>query len=152
MAALFSPKLKRLFGYVRPYGFRLGLGVCMLAFMALAEGTVALMIRLAVDYVLNPSIVTSSLPLVTLPWTGHTIYLNQYFPASIHNVKNIFAISLLVLFLFKGLAEYIGTTEIQYAGQAAVRDLWEKKDLGRFTGSFSASVVSHGVVMVTIKP
>jgi ATP-binding cassette, subfamily B, bacterial MsbA len=123
VAALFSPKLKRLFGYVRPYGFRLGLGVCMLAFMALAEGTVALMIRLAVDYVLNPSIVTSNLPLVTLPWTGHTIYLNEYFPASIHNVKNIFAISLLVLFLFKGLAEYIGTTEIQYAGQAAVRDL-----------------------------
>jgi alpha-galactosidase len=36
--------------------------------------------------------------------------------------------------------------------QAAVRDLWQKKDLGRFTGSFSASVVSHGVVMVTIRP
>jgi len=30
--------------------------------------------------------------------------------------------------------------------------LWEKKDLGRFTGSFSASVVSHGVVMVMVKP
>jgi alpha-galactosidase len=36
--------------------------------------------------------------------------------------------------------------------QAAVRDLWQKKDLGRFTGSFSAAVVSHGVVMVTITP
>ena len=35
---------------------------------------------------------------------------------------------------------------------AAVRDLWQKKDLGRFTGKFSASVVSHGVVMVTVKP
>jgi alpha-galactosidase len=35
---------------------------------------------------------------------------------------------------------------------AAVRDLWLKKDLGKFTGSFSASVPSHGVVMVTVKP
>jgi len=36
--------------------------------------------------------------------------------------------------------------------EAAVRDLWQKKDLGRFTGKFSATVVSHGVVMVTVRP
>jgi alpha-galactosidase len=36
--------------------------------------------------------------------------------------------------------------------EAAVRDLWLKKDVGRFTGKFSASVPSHGVVMVTVKP
>jgi alpha-galactosidase len=35
---------------------------------------------------------------------------------------------------------------------AAVRDLWEKKDLGGFTGKFFAKVVSHGVVMVRIAP
>jgi alpha-galactosidase len=35
---------------------------------------------------------------------------------------------------------------------AAVRDLWEKKDLGRRAGSFSANVPSHGVVLVKIKP
>jgi alpha-galactosidase len=35
---------------------------------------------------------------------------------------------------------------------ASVRDLWEKKDLGKFTGTFSAKVPSHGVVMVTVKP
>jgi alpha-galactosidase len=35
---------------------------------------------------------------------------------------------------------------------AAVRDLWQHKDLGKFTGSFSAPVVSHGVVMITVKP
>ena len=34
----------------------------------------------------------------------------------------------------------------------SVRDLWQHKDLGKFTGKFSASVVSHGVVMVTVKP
>lgn len=35
---------------------------------------------------------------------------------------------------------------------AAVRDLWQRKDLGKFTGKFSASVPPHGVVMVTLKP
>jgi alpha-galactosidase len=35
---------------------------------------------------------------------------------------------------------------------AEVRDLWAHKDLGRFTGTFKASVPNHGVVMVTVKP
>ncbi len=35
---------------------------------------------------------------------------------------------------------------------AFVRDLWGKRDLGKLSGSFSAPVPSHGVVMVTVKP
>jgi alpha-galactosidase len=35
---------------------------------------------------------------------------------------------------------------------AALRDLWAAKNLGQFAGSFQASVPSHGVVMVTVKP
>jgi alpha-galactosidase len=35
---------------------------------------------------------------------------------------------------------------------ASVRDLWSHKDLGKFTGKFSAAVASHGVVMVSVKP
>jgi len=35
---------------------------------------------------------------------------------------------------------------------AAVRDLWQNKDLGKSTGKFSATVASHGVVMVTVRP
>ena len=35
---------------------------------------------------------------------------------------------------------------------ASVRDLWEKKDLGKAKGKFSAKVEPHGVVMVTVKP
>jgi ATP-binding cassette, subfamily B, bacterial MsbA len=123
VASLFSPHLKRLFRYVRPYGFRLGFGILMMAAMAVAEGIVALMIHPAVDYVLDPSVVTTALPLVTLPWNGHSIYLNHYFPARIHNVWPVFAISLLILYVAKGIAEYFGTTEIQYVGQAAVKDL-----------------------------
>jgi len=36
--------------------------------------------------------------------------------------------------------------------EAAVRDLWQKKDVGRFTGKYSATVSSHGVAMVTVRP
>jgi len=45
-------------------------------------------------------------------------------------------------------------SEIGYpnALNASVRDLWEKKDLGRKTGSYSAEVPSHGVVMVKVMP
>jgi alpha-galactosidase len=35
---------------------------------------------------------------------------------------------------------------------ASVRGIWAKKDLGKRTGSFSATVPSHGVVMVRITP
>jgi len=44
--------------------------------------------------------------------------------------------------------------DISYPGHlgAAVRDLWEHKDLGRFTGKFSAPVASHGVVVVSVRP
>jgi len=35
---------------------------------------------------------------------------------------------------------------------ASVRDLWQHKDLGKFTGKFSARVASHAVVMIIVKP
>ena len=123
MASLFSPQLKRLLAYVRPYSLRLTAGILLLAFVALAEGGVALMVAPAVDRVLNPAAVGSLLALVKLPWSGRTIYLNDFFPPRIHNVWPIFAITLLILYLSKAIAEYLGTTEIQYVGQAAVTDL-----------------------------
>ncbi|HYL84841.1 MAG TPA: ABC transporter ATP-binding protein [Candidatus Angelobacter sp.] len=121
--SLLSPQLKRLLGYVRPYSFRIGLGIVLLAFVALAEGSVALMIKLVVDFVLNPGATSSRLPLGTIPWSGQVIYLNDYFPARIHNVWTVFTISLLILFFAKALAEYIGTTQVQYSGLSAVTDL-----------------------------
>jgi subfamily B ATP-binding cassette protein MsbA len=123
VASLFSPQLKRLLAYVRPYSLRMVAGILLLAFVALAEGGVALMVAPAVDRVLNPAAVGSLLALVKLPWSGRTIYLNDFFPPRIHNVWTVFAFALLILYFSKAVAEYLGTTEIQYVGQAAVTDL-----------------------------
>jgi alpha-galactosidase len=62
-----------------------------------------------------------------------------------------------VALLNRGKAEgriTVSWNEIGYPDHlaASVRDLWAKQDLGKQTGSFSASVPSHGVVMLKIKP
>lgn len=123
MGQLISPHLKRLLSYAKPYTVRLVVGVVLVAFVAAAEATIGFMVRPAVDYVLDPEKFGSSLPLVTLPWNGHVIYLNRFFPASIHNVWTMFSITILVLYVSKAVAEYLGMTEIQYVGLAAIRDL-----------------------------
>ena len=122
MASVLSPQLRRLFSYVRPYAIRLALGVVLVGFVALAEGFVAFMVKIAIDYVLNPSVVVTKLPLFALP-DKRVIYLNDFFPSSIHNVWTIFALTLVSLYFAKAIAEYVGLTQIQYVGQAAVTDL-----------------------------
>jgi ATP-binding cassette, subfamily B, bacterial MsbA len=120
---LISAHLRRLLSYTKPYSLRLVIGVIFVAYVAAAEAVVGLMVRPAVDFVLDPVKFGSSLPLVTLPWNGHVIYLNRFFPSSIHNVWPMFSITILVLFVSKAVAEYLGMTEIQHVGLAATRDL-----------------------------
>jgi alpha-galactosidase len=36
--------------------------------------------------------------------------------------------------------------------KATVRDLWAKKDMGKFAANYTAQVPSHGVVMVRVTP
>lgn len=123
---IISPELRRLLLYVRPYSARMGAGIVLLAFVALAEGVVALMIGPAVDLVLNPSVSGSSLPLFNNPFTHEPVDLHRLFPPSIHSVWTSFAISLLILAFAKAIAEYIGNTQIQYVGHAAITDLRNK--------------------------
>jgi ATP-binding cassette, subfamily B, bacterial MsbA len=120
---LISSQLKRLLAYAKPYSVRMIAGVILVAYVAAAEGTIAFMVKAAVDSVLHPEKFISQLPLITLPWNGKVFYLNKLFPPGIHNVWTIFSISVLILFASKAVAEYVGMTEIQYAGLAAIRDL-----------------------------
>jgi len=119
----FSAELARLLRYVRPYTGRLSLAVSLMALVGLAEGITALMIRPVIDRVLSPGAPDSTLPLLQIPFTSHTIELHSFFPANIKHVWTVFAISLAVLYLGKGIAEFFGNTMIQYVGHAAITDL-----------------------------
>ncbi len=62
-----------------------------------------------------------------------------------------------VILFNRGAAESdvsVAWEEIGYPShlQAKVRDLWAHKDAGSFTGSYSAKVGSHSIVMVKIAP
>jgi len=116
-------QVKRLLRYVRPYAGRLVAGILLLAFMAAADGLVVLSIRPLLDVVLNPHSFAQKLPLFTLPRGGPTFNLNSLVPSRIHNVWTVFGIAIVLLFFAKGVAEFIGSTLIQYAGLAAVTDL-----------------------------
>ena len=120
---LISPQLRRLLAFAKPYSLRMTAGIFLVAFVAAAEGLLAFMVKAAVDSVLHPEKFTSELPLLTLPWNGKVIYLNQFFPTSIHNVWTIFSITVLVLYVGKAVAEYVGMMQIQFAGLGAIRDL-----------------------------
>ncbi|HEV2340431.1 MAG TPA: ABC transporter ATP-binding protein [Candidatus Acidoferrales bacterium] len=126
-----SDEIRGLFQFVRPYRVRLFLGVILLAVMGVCEGIVALMIIPAWDSVLNPHNTAAKVKLVTLPaWVQHSlrlsdadVYLNSFLPSNIHYVWTIFAICLVVVFVSKSIAEFFGSTMIQYAGHAGVTDL-----------------------------
>jgi ATP-binding cassette, subfamily B, bacterial MsbA len=120
---LISAHLKRLLAYAKPYSLRLVVGVILVAYVAAAEGSITFMVKVAVDSVLHPENFISELPLVTLPWNHQTIYLNRFFPSSIHHVWTLFSFSVLFLFASKAIAEYLGMTQMQFAGLSAIRDL-----------------------------
>ncbi len=122
MGVFLSPQLKRLLSYVWPYRFSMAAGVLLLLVVGLAEAVIGLMIKPIIDRVLNPAAPDSNVLLFTFPG-GQSIYLNRFFPHSIHNVWAVVSLSLLVVFLIKSLAEFGGSTVVQFVGLRALTDL-----------------------------
>jgi ATP-binding cassette, subfamily B, bacterial MsbA len=120
--ALLSPQTKRLLGYVRPYWIGMGVGIVLLAIMAIGEGGVTLMIGPVFGRVLKPASTDSNVPL-EVPFRREPLYVNHFFPPSIHNVWTVVSFTLLFLFVIKSLSEFAGVTLIQYIGHRAITDL-----------------------------
>src|SRR6184192_1014296 len=97
-------------------------GVVLLAIMAAGEGAVILLIAPIFGRVLNPASADSNV-LLEVPLLHRPVYLNHFFPHSIHNVWTVVALSLLVLFAVKSFSEFAGTSVIQYIGHRAITDL-----------------------------
>jgi subfamily B ATP-binding cassette protein MsbA len=117
-------EIRRLLGTVRRYQWWLALAVALMAIVGAAEGLTALMVRPAVDRVIEPQTSTdATLRLFSIPWNGRNVDLNSFFPAHIHNPWTVFAISILVIFAIKGIAEFAGVMLVQAVGLAVVTDL-----------------------------
>jgi subfamily B ATP-binding cassette protein MsbA len=116
-------EIRRLLRYLRPYTALLSLGVLLIAFMGMVEFLVALAIKPALDVILNPHSTVQALPLFRIPGTQRTIDLHSFVPHHIHNVWSVFAVALVFLFFSKGIAEFFGSTLIQYVGLSGVMDL-----------------------------
>lgn len=111
----------RLAGYARRYLPLLLLSVLLMALMGLMTAARAILIKPVLGRVLRPTADASPEPIFTI--LRHPIYLEQFFPASIHNIFTLVALSILVVFLVRGLCDYLGDYLTSYVGFSAVTDL-----------------------------
>ena len=116
-------EIRRLLAYLRPYTPRLVLGILLIAVMGAIEFLIAFALRPAFDVILNPHSTAQALVLFQIPYTHRVIDLHSFVPHHFHNVWTVFAVSLLLLALVKGVAEYVGSILIQHVGLSAVTDL-----------------------------
>ena len=117
-------ELSRLLRFVRPYTPHLLGSVFLMLLVGACQGLVALLIKPVFDRVLNPNSPDTPVALFKIP--GHTIYLNQFVPPSIHNVWTMVAAAILGAYLIKGVCDYFGNYLINYVGISAVTDLRQR--------------------------
>src|SRR5579864_2246414 len=119
-------ELLRLLAYARRYWFYLLLSVLLMALVGVAHASIALLVGPIFDYVLNPGAPDKPVKLFTVPGFDHTVYLNQFMPARVHNIATMVALAILVVFAVKGLCDYLANYMINYAGFSAITDLRNK--------------------------
>ena len=118
-----KPDRFRLLRYARRYWLLLAVSVVLMAIMGAMTAARTLLIRPVLGRVLRPAADTVPEPLFVVPVFKKAIYLEQLFPASVHNIFTIVAISLLVVFFLRGICDYLGDFLTSYAGFSAVKDL-----------------------------
>jgi subfamily B ATP-binding cassette protein MsbA len=112
----------RLAGYSRRYWPLMGLSVILMAIMALMTAVRVLLIK-EVPRILQPAGDTGAVKLYTVPVVHYDIYLEQFFPASIHNIFTIFAIAVVAVFIVRGVCDYLGDYLTNFVGLSTVTDL-----------------------------
>lgn len=116
-------ELGRLLRYSRPYTPHLTISVVLMACVGAAQALTALLIGPIFDRVLNPASADAPIALLKVPVLHRQLYLNDFMPASIHNVWTMVAAGILAVFLVKGLCDYCANYLINYVGFSAVTDL-----------------------------
>lgn len=113
----------RLLGYARRYWLLLIVSVVLMAIFGAMTSARVLLIKVVMGRVLQPGQDDGGSPLFVIPLLKMPIYLEQFFPPSIHNIFTMVWISILVVFATRGLCDYLGDYLTNFVGFSAVTDL-----------------------------
>ncbi|MBV9505420.1 MAG: ABC transporter ATP-binding protein [Acidobacteriia bacterium] len=116
-------ELTRLLGYARRYWPHLLASTVLMAIAGAAQGTMALLTKPIFDKVLNPNASGGAIPLLPHPIFHHQLYLEDFVPLHNRTVWTLVGFAIVMVFLVKGICDYVGNYLISYAGYSAVSDL-----------------------------
>lgn len=119
-------ELLRLLSLVKPYLPPLITAFFLMAIVGASQGLTALLIGPIFDRVLNPSAADTPVRLFTVPGLQKEIYLEYLTPSFIHNVWTMVAFGIVLVFLIKGLCDYVGNYLVNFVGFSVVTDLRQK--------------------------
>jgi subfamily B ATP-binding cassette protein MsbA len=129
----------------------MALSVILMAVMGAMTAARTLLVKPVLNRVLRPGADAAPEKIFTIPVFHRDIYLEQFFPPSIHNIFTIFAISMLSVFLIRGICDYLGDYLTNFVGFSAVTDLRNQvfdKLLRHGAGFFAAT--STGQLMSSV--
>ena len=113
----------RLLRYARRYWFLLIVSVFLMAIFGAMTAARVLLIKVVLGRVLRPGLDATPDPLFVIPVVRYPIYLEHFFPPSVHNIFTIVAISIVVVFALRGICDYLGDYLTNFVGFSAVTDL-----------------------------
>ena len=116
-------EVRRLLSYGHHYWPHLLASVLFMAMAGAAQGAMALLIRPIFDRVLVSNPPKGLTPLLQHPIWNHQIYLEQIIPIHSRGIWFMVAAAILLVFLVKGVCDYLGNYLISYAGFSSVTDL-----------------------------
>ena len=113
----------RLARYAQRYWFLLIVSVVLMAIMGAMTAIRPVLIKVVLGQVLRPTEDATPVPLFEFPVWHKPFYLQDLFPPGIHNIFTIVAISVVVIFLIRGVCDYLGDYLTSFVGFSAVTDL-----------------------------
>jgi ATP-binding cassette, subfamily B, bacterial MsbA len=116
-------ELARLLRFVRPYVAPLLVSVVLMLMAGVTYTLMAKLIGPVFDRVLSTTWSEAPVELFKIPFTQRTLYLNNLLPSWVHNVWTMIATGILIVFLVRGVADYLGNYLVNYVGLCTVTDL-----------------------------
>jgi subfamily B ATP-binding cassette protein MsbA len=117
-------QLGRLLRYVRPYWLQFIASVLLMAVVGALDAFRVLLIGPIFDRVLNPATHSENIAIPWIPHSGsHVLYLQQLVPSRFTNAWTIVAFCLVAATAIKGVADFLGTYLVNYAGFGMMTDL-----------------------------